>query len=269
MTFFDLLLWFQNKYGTKHQNIFFDLVFFLSKKVKSKLLFVENKTSKIDFTKQKFVSLCNKYFNNNVSLAHLTKQASFCNLIFHIDKKVLAPREITEQMTNDFIKYIKKKSKTKIFDLCAGSGNIGISIKKYCPKHEIVCLDKYQYCINNIKKNCQFHKVEIKVVKEDVFTFLNKNKQIDYIISNPPYIDKNHDKYVVNTTWENKDALFAKDHGLFFFKKYFIWLSKSKYKECWLEYSSLQKQRLIRLLKKYPKLQYKFVKNYLIVFNKI
>lgn len=269
MAFFNLLLWFQNKYGTQHQNIFFGLVFFLSKKVKSKLLFIENKNDKIDFAKQKFAILCDKYFKENISLAHLTKQTSFCNLTFYIDKKVLAPREITEQMTNDFISYIKRKSKAKIYDLCAGSGNIGISVKKHCPKHEIVCLDKYQCCINNIKKNCQLHKVKIKVIKEDVLKFLGKNKQLDYIVSNPPYIDQNNDEYIVNTSWESKDALFAKDYGLFYFKKYFVWLSKNKWKECWLEYGMFHKHKLNNLLKKYPKLQYKFVKNYLIIFDKI
>lgn len=269
MTFLNLLLWFQNKYGTKHQNVFFELVFFLSKKAKTKLFFIENKNNKIDFSKQKFDSLCDKYFNKKISLAHLTKQILFCNLTFCIDKKVLAPREITEQMTNDFIRYIKKKSKIKVYDLCAGSGNIGISIKKHCPKHKIVCLDKYQYCISNIKRNCQLHKVKIKIIKGDVLKFLNKNKQLDYIISNPPYVDQKNDKYIVNTAWESKNALFAKENGLYYFRKYFTWLSKNKCKECWLEYGLLQKHRLIHLLKKYPKLKYRLVKNYLIIRKKI
>lgn len=199
MTFFKLLLEFQNKYGVTKQNIFFYLVFSLSKKVKTKLLFIENKNNPIDFSKKRFDNLCNKYFLKNISLAHLTKKTCFCGLTFFIDKKVLAPRDITQQMTCDFIKHIKNKKGIKVYDLCAGSGNIGIAIKKHCPNADVICLDKYQYCIDNIEKNCQLNKVKIKIIKENVLKFLNKSTKLDYIISNPPYIDFVNDKYIVNT----------------------------------------------------------------------
>ncbi|MCQ2748406.1 MAG: methyltransferase [Mycoplasmoidaceae bacterium] len=126
-----------------HNVIFFEILFYLSSKVKNKETFVSLKNEEIDFSERKFTKLCKKYFVKQCPLAHITKQAKFCNLSFVINKKVLSPRDITEQMVIDFISKHKNDQAAKLIDLCCGSGCIGITIKKNIPQFNVTCVDKY------------------------------------------------------------------------------------------------------------------------------
>ncbi|MCQ3908153.1 MAG: hypothetical protein MJ200_00925 [Mycoplasmoidaceae bacterium] len=47
--------------------------------------------------------MCDEYFVKQKPLAHITGHAKFCGLDFIVYKKVLSPRDVTEQMTQDFI----------------------------------------------------------------------------------------------------------------------------------------------------------------------
>ncbi|MCQ2957123.1 MAG: methyltransferase [Mycoplasmoidaceae bacterium] len=87
--------------------------------------------------------MCNDYFAKEKPLAHITGQTTFCGLNFKVSKKVLAPRDLTQQMVKDFIAKHKKDIQGSVLDMCCGCGCIGISIKKYLPQMNVTCVDKY------------------------------------------------------------------------------------------------------------------------------
>lgn len=267
MTFNELFSQFQQKYDNTHDVIFFEIVFKLSKLVKTKERFVENRSIKLDFTQRRFWKLCEQYFKLEKPLAHIVGHTTFCGLDFKVENKVLAPRDVTEQMTKDFIE-THAKNTGDVLDLCCGCGCIGISIKKYIPQMNVTCVDKYYGPFANTHANALKHKIAITLDQCDAITYLNRKSKLDYLISNPPYINANNFANAKKMTkWESKKALIAPDHGLYFYKEYFKWLSNHSFKEAWLEVGYDLFDQLETESKKYPDLDFNFVtkKQYLII----
>ncbi|MCQ3907503.1 MAG: methyltransferase [Mycoplasmoidaceae bacterium] len=174
MTFNELFEQFQKQYGTTHDVIFFEIVFSLSKLANNKERFIANRTSKLDFFQRKLWKLCNDYFKKEKPLAHIVGHTTFCKLRFEVDKKVLSPRDITEQMTKDFILSHKSVPSAQLIDLCCGCGCIGISIRKYLPQFIVTCIDKYYGPFFNTHMNARKHKTPITLDCVDAIEYLNK-----------------------------------------------------------------------------------------------
>lgn len=233
--FNQLFLDFKKTHGDDHDIIFFEIIFALSKIVKNKEDFVNKRNEKIDFKINQYNKMIKKYFVKQMPLSHVTGFTNFCGLKLQISKKVLSPRDITQQMVSDFLECHKSESYLKVLDLCCGSGCIGITIKKYRPQFEVICVDKYWAPIFDTVNNAKLNKTSITVDTKDAIEYLNKINSIDILISNPPYINpKNFDNKKM-FKYENKHALIAKDNGMYFYKQYFAWLAKHSFKECWLE----------------------------------
>ncbi|WP_164703989.1 peptide chain release factor N(5)-glutamine methyltransferase [Mesoplasma entomophilum] len=143
-----------------------------------------------------------------------------------VNKNTLIPRMETEQIVdfaNDFIK--TNNSKMNILDLCSGSGCIGVSVALENDKdiNKIVFSDISKKALAVTKLNIVRNQLNNKseIVKSNFLDSLitNRNK-FNILLCNPPYIDLN-DKDVDSSTlkFEPKIALYAKDEGLFFYKK--------------------------------------------------
>ncbi len=267
MVFSTLLAEFTKKYGQGHLIVFFEIVFFLSKIVKTKNSFHDHRKIKIDFSLKKFKKMCMQYFLHEKPLAHITKHTKFCNLDFLIKKKVLVPRENTENMTYDFIRNFRKMKNRNVVDLCCGCGAIGLTVRKYLPTFQVSCIDKYLQPIINTKLNAKKLGVEANIIKINVFKYLTKQKKLDLIISNPPYINKKTFKNKKMLHWESKKALFAKNNGYAFYDYFFAWLKNNRFNQCWLEYGFEQKQILKAKLEKIANLRYCFKKNYYVIIT--
>ena len=61
---------------------------------------------------------------------------------FYIGKGVLIPRPETEELVEKAIDYIKTLEKCTVYDLCAGSGCIGLSIAKKCKNAFVYLIEK-------------------------------------------------------------------------------------------------------------------------------
>lgn len=270
MTFNQLFSNFQTKYGNNHDVVFFELLFSCSRLVNNKERFATYHNNDIDFKEKKFIKLCKEYFQKEKPLAHITSHTTFCGLDFKVSKKVLAPREVTEQMVNDFIAKHKNDPSSQVLDLCCGCGCIGISIKKYIPQFFIVCIDKYWGPIFDTHDNGVKHKTALTVDCKDVFDYLNTKGRTDFIVSNPPYINANNFSNKKMFKWENKKALIAPDNGLYFYKKYFDWLDKHTFKEAWFEIGFDLVAPLKQIATTHPTLDIEFVKDrqYIIVKRK-
>ena len=67
-----------------------------------------------------------------VPLQYITNQQCFYGLDFYVDSNVLIPQPDTEILVEEVIAYVRKiNRKTKILDMCTGSGAIAIAIAKH------------------------------------------------------------------------------------------------------------------------------------------
>ena len=168
------------------------------------LLNLDKKISNVDL--KNFVSdiIKRKY---NEPVAYLLKKKEFWKNEFYVNSNVLIPRPETEHIVEETLKIIKKKQKKRILEIGIGSGCIIISILKERTLCSAVGID----CSKNAAKIAQFnanlHQIynRIKILKSDVDNF--KSDKYDLIVSNPPYIDKHHLKYLGVSAYEPRVAL--------------------------------------------------------------
>ncbi|MGX9339353.1 peptide chain release factor N(5)-glutamine methyltransferase [Mycoplasma sp. 332] len=134
----------------------------------------------------------------------------------HIDIRynVLIPRYETEEVIIESYNYISKYS--DVLDLCCGSGFIGLAICKNIGCN-VTLSDISRQAIKQTKLNAKINNLsKYNIIRSNLFKKINK--KFDLIISNPPYLNKKH-LFSSSLKWEPKQALFAKDNGLFFYKK--------------------------------------------------
>ncbi len=72
---------------------------------------------------------------------------------FHVGRGVLIPRPETEELTELVIDNAKRFCSPVVFDLCSGSGCIGISIAKALPSSTVYCVEKSEKALQYLLKN--------------------------------------------------------------------------------------------------------------------
>ena len=153
-------------------------------------------------------------------LQYITNSQEFMKLNFFVNENVLIPQPDTEVLVEEVIKIAQIESKTKILDICTGSGCIGVSLAYYLKNAKITMSDISKNAIEIAKKNAKENKVleKTKFIKSDLFESIKE--KFDIIVSNPPYIEtdviKNLSKQVQN---EPKIALDGGVDGLLFYRK--------------------------------------------------
>ena len=177
---------------------------------------------------------------NEKPLQYITHKQEFMGLEFYVDENVLIPQPDTEILVETAIKIIEKRNlknkeiiknydtekakenkQVQVLDLCTGSGCIGISIAKYVANTKVIVADISKEAIQIAKKNAILNNVEerIEFIVSNLFENIGQ-KQFDYIVSNPPYIEtdaiKTLSKEVQN---EPKLALDGGEDGLKFYKE--------------------------------------------------
>jgi release factor glutamine methyltransferase len=101
-----------------------------------------------------------------------------------VDPSVLIPRQETEIL----VQHILKKNKGGIvWDLCTGSGCLGVALKKARPDWNVTLSDISLEALALAKKNAEQNEVEVRIVQGDLLAPFNGQKA-DLIVCNPPYI---------------------------------------------------------------------------------
>lgn len=171
-------------------------------------------------------NLDNNYYNNCLKeleqgkpIQYIIGNVDFYGNIIKVNNHVLIPRFETELLVDLTIKKIKKyfpNQNIDILDLGTGSGCIAISLKKEINSN-IDALDISKEALELAKQNAIDNHVDINFINKDMTTF--KDKKYDIIISNPPYIS--YDEEIMDIVRNNEPhlALYAKDNGLYFYKK--------------------------------------------------
>ena len=181
-------------------------------------------------------------------LAYIEGTVSFFNGTFDVDKRVLIPRPETEQMVEHVVQTICNLSHEKmtLWDVCTGSGCIGIAIKKACPWLDVTLSDISQDALALASNNAKKNGVEIACVQGNLLEPC-QGQQVDFIVCNPPYITEHDfqtlDDHVKN--FEPKLALVSGPNGYECYEAIAKTLSNKTV--CWLEFGVGQGENIAKL----------------------
>lgn len=127
-------------------------------------------------------------------LQYILGSWEFMGFEFKVGEGVLIPRPETEIVVEKACEFIKKRSEScVVYDLCAGSGAIGLSVAKLNPDCRVYLFEKYDKAFEYLKLNAEaFNCQNAKIIKYDIFDgYITEFPKADLILSNPPYIESN------------------------------------------------------------------------------
>jgi release factor glutamine methyltransferase len=254
VTFLEIINSAKQKYKNKNNVVDFELLFFCSKIVKDKTQFIINRNKKIDFNQRKYFSYLKRYYVLKEPLGSIIGNVDFLGLKIKVYKNILVPREETEIVTKKAIALIKKTKVNEVYDLCCGTGNIGLAIKKACDVN-VTCIDINPVAIRNTKFNAKSNSLKVNTICGDFIKSI-KHK-IPCIVCNPPYVDKN-DLDVDMTKYESSISFTNSKSDTFFYEEIIKNINKlmtPKYLIIF-EIGFNQKTKLIQILKRHNVMKY-------------
>ena len=155
----------------------------------------------------------------HIPLQHLTENQEFMGINFKVNENVLIPRQDTEILVEEVIKYINRQErKVKVLDMCTGSGCIAISIDKLCDNAQVVGADISKKALEIAKINNNENNARVDFIESDLFE--NIKECFDVIVSNPPYIESEEIEKLMPEVkdFEPRIALDGTKDGLEFYR---------------------------------------------------
>jgi len=163
---------------------------------------------------------------SHIPLQHITGEQEFMGLSFQVNAHVLIPRQDTEILVEEAMRYLGDGM--RILDMCTGSGCILLSLLKYSNECEGVGIDISREALKIAQENAQRLQLDAVFLEGDLFLPLKNFKSertldtlFDMIVSNPPYIETR----IIDTLMpevrlhEPLGALDGGEDGLYFYRK--------------------------------------------------
>lgn len=145
--------------------------------------------------RQSVASLIEQRVSSRKPLAYLVNQAWFFDMPFYVDERVLVPRSpMGELIRQQFQPWLGEVTVSRVLDLCAGSGCIGIASAHAFPESQVDLLDISDDALEVANINIDQHELwgRVQAVQSDLFGFLDhlpERPRYQLILSNPPYVD--------------------------------------------------------------------------------
>ncbi|MEI8300425.1 MAG: peptide chain release factor N(5)-glutamine methyltransferase [Chlamydiota bacterium] len=154
-------------------------------------------------------------------LAYVLGFVEFYGCKICVDERVLIPRVETEILLDKILNKIKGRFVSCVYDLCCGSGCLGIGLKKQKPECSVYLADISKQALEVAQYNALANHVEVNCVLGDFLDAFHQVPKADLIVCNPPYIAEEDFEGLEKSVkdFEPKLALTAKMKGLEFFKK--------------------------------------------------
>lgn len=127
---------------------------------------------------------------NGEPLQYILGKWDFYDLTFNVGKGVLIPRPETETLVDFALEKIKDVKSPVIYDLCAGSGCIGLTIAHHRDDAKVYLLEKEDGALKYLKINKEKYNLDnAQIIQGDLFNIdFSQIPQADVILSNPPYV---------------------------------------------------------------------------------
>lgn len=163
-------------------------------------------------------------------LQYIIGNWDFYDMTFEVGEGVLIPRPETEMLVDFALEKIKGIECPVVFDLCAGSGCIGLTIAKHRKDAKVYLFEKEDKAFSYLKKNKKKYELENAIlIKTDILKDdISELPKCDILLSNPPYIEsKEIEMLQKEVHFEPCSALDGGEDGLIFYRAICErWLSK-------------------------------------------
>ena len=187
---------------------------------KTQLLLRANES--IDNLDTSFFNECLEKRKNRIPLQYIIGEWGFYKYNFKVGEGVLIPRPETELIPEYIYSKFQREPPKVVYDICTGTGCIGITIAKLFPTCKVYCIDisdsAIKYASLNKEKLCADN---VTILKKDM---LDPTSPIglpfaDIIISNPPYIKSDEISTLQQEVkYEPSLALDGGEDGLMFYR---------------------------------------------------
>ncbi len=124
-------------------------------------------------------------------LQYLCGSWPFLDFELAVGPGVLCPRADTEVVAEAAAGMLAGVEAPRVLDLCAGTGCLGLGVKRFCPAAQVTSLEKSPAAYRYLEQNAHLSPVlTITPVRGDLFTYWQTlpEGQLDLIVSNPPYL---------------------------------------------------------------------------------
>lgn len=167
-------------------------------------------------------SFCDRRLNGE-PLQYIIGKWDFMGRSYKVGEGVLIPRPETEILCERIIEALKNKKQAVVYDLCSGSGCIGITVKSEYPDSQVFMVEKSNKALEYLMDNASslLNKTFYAVVKGDVLNveLFEFHPAADIIVSNPPYIRSAEVPLLQKeVTFEPEMALDGGEDGLDFYR---------------------------------------------------
>ena len=151
----------------------------------------------------------------------------FYGRTFLVNEEVLIPRPETEELIYYTLRKLpgifKGAQKLNMADIGTGSGAIAITMKLEEPRLHVTATDIAAPSLEVARRNAGLLDADVQFIQGDLLQpFIQQNKKVDILLSNPPYIPDEDEKTMstVVTDHEPHRALFAGVDGLDFYRRF-------------------------------------------------
>ena len=152
-------------------------------------------------------------------LQYLLGEWDFLDFTLKVGRGVLCPRADSEVVCETAIELLKDSEAPVVYDLCAGTGCLGLGIARAVPSAKVTCVelshDAWPYLTANVAGT------GVQAVQDDILTYYNRlpSGGADLIISNPPYLTAEEMTHLMpETAREPAMALDGGADGLDFYR---------------------------------------------------
>lgn len=154
-------------------------------------------------------------------LQYILGEWDFFGNTFKLTEGVLIPRPETEQIVYETNKFLKNKRDAVVFDLCAGSGCIGLSIAANNPDCNVYLFDISDAALACSRTNASLLCLEnVSILNYDILIGCTSDLPVpDVIVSNPPYVTEDEFRTLQRELFfEPKEAIVAEGDGFCFYR---------------------------------------------------
>ena len=150
-------------------------------------------------------------------LQQITGWQEFMGLRFSVTEDVLVPRQDTETLVEEVMRYLRDGM--EILDVCTGSGCILLSLLRYSNGCRGVGCDISEKALAVAGQNAKELGISAQFVQSDLFESIEG--RFEYIVSNPPYIRKDMIPTLMEEVRDHEPliALDGGEDGLDFYRK--------------------------------------------------
>ena len=150
-------------------------------------------------------------------LQQITGYQEFMGLRFKVTPDVLIPRQDTEILVEEVMRYLHDGM--HLLDMCTGSGCILLSLLKYSNDCEGTGCDISEKALKVAEENAEILSLNASLVQSNLFE--NISGKYEFIVSNPPYIPTGVIPTLMEEVRDHEpvSALDGREDGLYFYRE--------------------------------------------------